>query len=215
LINIVVRVWLPDLPGALGRVASALGSADASLTGIDILERGSGWAVDELVVEVAESADAIARIANALNAVDGVSVEDARVLNGEPVDPRLDALETVAELVEQTTRAELFRVLVRRSAHDMSGVWVALVDSESGVPLQTEGEGPSAPWMRAFIAGSQSSSAIASGGAGPDDIAWTELPALEATLIVGRDGRPFRERERYQLSAFARIADHCLRRLLP
>ena len=46
----VVRVWLPDRPGALGQVASRIGSVRGDVVGIDILERGGGLAVDELVV---------------------------------------------------------------------------------------------------------------------------------------------------------------------
>src|SRR5690606_40701603 len=48
----VVRIWLPDRPGALGQVASRIGAVRGEIVGIDILERGAGRAVDELVVEL-------------------------------------------------------------------------------------------------------------------------------------------------------------------
>ncbi|MGQ0617038.1 MAG: ACT domain-containing protein, partial [Acidimicrobiia bacterium] len=48
----VVRVWLPDRPGALGAVASRVGAVRGDVVGIEILERGAGRAVDELVVEL-------------------------------------------------------------------------------------------------------------------------------------------------------------------
>ena len=48
----VVRVWLPDRPGALGQVASRIGAVRGDVVGIDILERGAGRAIDELVVEL-------------------------------------------------------------------------------------------------------------------------------------------------------------------
>ena len=47
----VVRMWLPDRPGALGQVASRIGAVRGEIVGIDILERGAGRAIDELVVE--------------------------------------------------------------------------------------------------------------------------------------------------------------------
>src|SRR5258708_2115710 len=50
--SFVVRVWLPDRPGALGAVASRIGSVRGDLTGIEILERGGGRAIDELIVEL-------------------------------------------------------------------------------------------------------------------------------------------------------------------
>ena len=47
-----VRLWLPDRPGALGQVASRIGAVHGDLLAIDILERGGGQVVDELVVSL-------------------------------------------------------------------------------------------------------------------------------------------------------------------
>lgn len=38
----MVRVWMPDRPGALGQVASRIGSVGADVVGVEILERGAG-----------------------------------------------------------------------------------------------------------------------------------------------------------------------------
>ena len=46
----VLRLWLPDIPGTLGRVAAAIGEANGDVIGIEILERGAGMAIDELIV---------------------------------------------------------------------------------------------------------------------------------------------------------------------
>src|SRR6476661_7170206 len=51
----VVRVWVPDRPGALGQVASRIGAVRGDVVGIDILERGAGRAIDELVVELPDA----------------------------------------------------------------------------------------------------------------------------------------------------------------
>ncbi len=45
-VNVLIRVWLPDRPGALGLVASRIGAVDGDIVGIDVLERGDGVAVD-------------------------------------------------------------------------------------------------------------------------------------------------------------------------
>ena len=39
----VVRVWVPDRPGALGAVASRIGAVRGDLVGVDILERGADY----------------------------------------------------------------------------------------------------------------------------------------------------------------------------
>ena len=48
---------------------------------------------------------------------------------------------------------------------------------------------------------------VADGTTGPDDLAVASLPVHDAALLVGRDGRAFRRRERAQLVALAGIAD--------
>ena len=50
----LVRVWVPDRPGALGQVASRIGAVRGDVVGIEILERGAGRAIDELVVALPE-----------------------------------------------------------------------------------------------------------------------------------------------------------------
>ena len=48
----VVRIALPDRPGALGLVASRIGAVGGDIVAIHILEREDGQAVDEFVVEL-------------------------------------------------------------------------------------------------------------------------------------------------------------------
>ena len=51
-VSFLIRVVLPDRPGALGAVASALGHAGADILSVDIVERSAGQATDDLVVEL-------------------------------------------------------------------------------------------------------------------------------------------------------------------
>src|SRR3712207_9268242 len=91
--TLVVRLWLPDRPGALGQVASRIGAVRGEIVGIDILERGAGRAIDELVVELPDAA-LMPLLLSEVNQVDGVDVEDVRAAPDNLADPRLDALET-------------------------------------------------------------------------------------------------------------------------
>ena len=54
----VVRIALPDRPGALGLVASRIGAVGGDIVAINILERDEGHAVDEFArdIEVAQVA---------------------------------------------------------------------------------------------------------------------------------------------------------------
>ena len=50
--SFVLRVVLPDRPGSLGAVATALGSIGADILAMDIVERAIGHAVDDIVVDL-------------------------------------------------------------------------------------------------------------------------------------------------------------------
>ena len=79
----VVRVWVPDRPGALGAVASRIGAVRGDLVGVEILERGAGRAIDELVVELPR-ADLLDLMISEVNEVAGVDVEDVRASPSTP-----------------------------------------------------------------------------------------------------------------------------------
>jgi hypothetical protein len=42
----VVRLWLPDRPGALGLVATRIGAVRGDVLSIEIIERDGGQAID-------------------------------------------------------------------------------------------------------------------------------------------------------------------------
>ncbi|MFC7756470.1 ACT domain-containing protein [Tsukamurella soli] len=77
----LLRVRLMDRPGSLGALAVALGSVGADILSLDVVERGNGYAVDDLVVDLAERSlpDMLITAAEAL---DGIRVESIRPYAG-------------------------------------------------------------------------------------------------------------------------------------
>ena len=73
----VVRIALPDRPGALGLVASRIGAVGGDIVAINILEREDGQAVDEFVIEIGGH-HLIELLRTEIHEVDGVSVLDIR-----------------------------------------------------------------------------------------------------------------------------------------
>lgn len=201
-----VRVWLPDRPGALGAVASRIGAVRGDLVGIEILERGGGRAIDELLVDL-PSDDLLGLLAAEISQVDGVDVEDVRLAAESVDDPRLGALEAAAVLVEQDSLAGLFTALCSHGRQNFDADWAVLVDLDGPEVLAEDGDAPPAAWLGAFLHGSRASAEAVGVDAGPDDVAWAALPTIDLALTFGRQGRPFRARERRQLGALARIAD--------
>ncbi|MBK9181188.1 MAG: hypothetical protein IPM45_16805 [Acidimicrobiales bacterium] len=202
----VVRLWLPDRPGALGAVASRIGAVRGDVVGIDILERGAGRAIDELVVGLPDPSLVDLLVAE-IGQVDGVDVEDVRPQAGPLRDHRLEALESAARLVETSDPPDLLQSLCAEVRRDYDADWTAVVEAGAEQVRQSAGDAPSAAWLGAFVHGSRSSEVVASGQAGPEDVVFAGLPRAGLELVVGRDGRPFRARERREVAALARIAD--------
>jgi hypothetical protein len=202
----VVRVWLPDRPGALGQVASRIGAVRGDVVGIEIIERGGGRAIDELVVRLPD-AGLLDLLVAEVRDVDGAAVEDVRPAPGLPGDPRLDALEAAVDLVGAASVPALHEALVDRASAELAAGWVALVEGSPSSVVASSGPVPPVPWLVAFLDGSRSSAAVVAGDAGPDELACAELAAGGAGVGAGRPGRSLRSRERRLLAALARLAD--------
>jgi hypothetical protein len=91
-----MRLVLPDRPGALGAVATALGEVGADITSVDVIQRGPDHAVDDLVIELPP--DRLAdSLVTAAGSVAGVEVESIRPYAGT-IDPHreLEVLDQLA-----------------------------------------------------------------------------------------------------------------------
>jgi hypothetical protein len=72
--SLLLRVELPDVPGSLGRLATAIGAAGGDIEALEIVEkRYDGTAVDDLLVETSAGVMPDS-IVSACNALDGVQV---------------------------------------------------------------------------------------------------------------------------------------------
>jgi hypothetical protein len=200
--SLVVRLWLPDRPGALGQVASRIGAVRGDLLAIDILERGGGQVVDELVVslpnEVGETL-----LAREIGAVDGVAVEYIRQVPAERPDPAM-AMFALAASVAEADPADAVGVFCSGLRDALDADW-AVVTAGSRELYRT-GEPPAASWLSAFLHGSDHLDAAS----GPQDVIWARLPVSGLAAAAGRSTRAAHERERARLRVLARIVDRLL-----
>jgi hypothetical protein len=148
-VSYLLRLVVPDQPGTLGAVATALGAAGVDIVSLDVLERGNGVAVDDIVVEL--PADRVAdSLITAATAVPGVQVESLRPFAG-PLDTHreLDLLEALAPAGEGTAKvlaAELPRVFRSGWAVVLAGssLQVTLLAASDAAPSL---EGIPLPWL--------------------------------------------------------------------
>jgi hypothetical protein len=217
-VSYLLRLVVPDKPGILGAVATALGIAGIDIVSVDVLERADGVAVDDVVVELPPGRVPDSLI-TAVRTVPGVEVETLRPYAG-PLDTHrelelLDALAQAAEgMAAKLLAAELPRVfhsgwavvLESTEPHASGQPWGVAAASEAAPDL----EALTLPWMP-----------LAQPRLLPSDEEW--LPqrwqemAIEmmaspyggpgCALVLGRSGGPaYRRSELMRLAHLAGIA---------
>jgi hypothetical protein len=204
--TIVVRVWMPDRPGALGQVASRIGAVRGDVLAIEILEQGGGRAIDELTVSLPDD-DLMPLLTAEIDAVDGVSVESIRTVDPDRTDASLSALALGAAIAESPPEERL-DVLVGGIQRFAETDWVIVL--AGGEPIASVGEPPDLGWLGAFVAGSQHLDGL--DDSSPSDLLWGHMSATSMTVAAGRTANPIHERERVRFSLLLRLADALLLR---
>jgi hypothetical protein len=120
-----LRVELPDLPGALAKVATVISDLDGDVVSIDVHELDGHQVVDELVVEVLTDLDGRV-LSAALEAVDAGILLSCTPATARP-EPVVEALGWARELAARNDPATVGRILA--AACPSSKVWVAPIDA--------------------------------------------------------------------------------------
>ncbi len=167
----LLRVELPDVPGSLGRVATAIGMSGGDIEAIEIVEkRSDGTALDDVLLEASEGTMPDS-IVSACNALDGVKVvwisrypaggnltldlEAVEELTAEPAD----ALDRLVELLPRTFRTD-WAARVHRAKGVVHGTSAApdefdFVDLEGPSRLEPETEEDVTLYAAARLDGNQ------------------------------------------------------------
>ena len=122
-----VRISVPDRPGSLGTVTSAIGVAGADIVKVDVLENESGRALDDVFVEVRDQAH-LAQIRARLDALVGVRVTGVQQ-PAPPVTGHVD-LELLDQVLTRPERG--LQTLVDGAPHAFGADWSALVEYGAG-----------------------------------------------------------------------------------
>jgi hypothetical protein len=199
----VVRVWMPDRPGALGQVASRIGAVHGDVVGIEILERGGGSVIDELRVTLPD-ASLVELLVAEIRQVDGVAVEDVRPIAGDRLDGALATLATAAAILEASGEGRLAIACVELRAL-LDADWVVALCVDRSVLLAASGAPPPAEWIGAFVGGSQHLSLERHFT--PGDLLSAHLHRRSIALACGRAGRVFHARESEEFRMLAQIID--------
>jgi hypothetical protein len=172
---LLLRVQIPDVPGSLGRLASAIGASGGDIVAIEIVEKAHGIAVDDVLLDTTDGVMPDS-IVSACTALDGVRVLwvsryaaggnlflDLEVVEDLTGDPE-GALDRLVDLMPVTFRCE----------------WAARV-SRDGVVRATEGAPEGVAWSE--VTATRRLPAVG------DDLLCA-APLAGDSLVIGRRGGP-------------------------
>ncbi|QBR92702.1 ACT domain-containing protein [Nocardioides euryhalodurans] len=174
----LLRVSLPDVPGSLGRVATAIGEAGGDIEAIEIVEkRYDGTAVDDVFLEMVDGTmpDTIVSACTQLTGVEVLWIN--RYAAGSNVFLDLEAVE---DLTAHPARAldrlvELLPVVFRSD-------WAARVHRERGVLVSTAAAPDEVAWVDVSAPGPLEDE--------DDDLVLACPLGPDEALLIGRRGGP-------------------------
>jgi ACT domain len=192
----LLRVELPDVPGSLGRLASAIGDAGGDIEAIEIVEkRHDGTAVDDVLLEMSGGAmpDSVVSAVNLLEGVEVVWISryaaggnlflDLEVVEELTAAPEI-AFERLVDMLPVTFRCEW-------------GAWVAPHDK---VMRGTEGAPNEIAWHAV-------DKPVHLDPLDGDDVRCAAPLTGDQIVVIGRRGGPeFLESELARLGHLAALA---------
>lgn len=207
----LLRVVLPDKPGSLGAVATALGDAGADILGVDVVARSHGTAVDDLAVDLPTGRPPDVLI-TAAESVPGVEVESLRPHSG-----RLDThreLELIEEIATDPDNG--LRLLADGVPRIFRAGWALIAVREAGksyrlaesaaAPETRAGDLPWLPLTRAIVLDPAVHWVPEPWSDLDTELAAAPYGNAPQVLVVGRPGGPaFRPSELARLAHLAGI----------
>jgi ACT domain len=194
---LLLRVELPNVPGSLGRLATAIGRAGGDIESIEIVEKGrEGTDVDDVLLDMVEGAMPDS-VVSACNSVEGVRVlwigrylaggnlfSDLEVVESMTADP-VAALDSLVDTLPVAFRCEwAARIAVTRSGFQLE-------HASEGAPSSVEVQ-PGSAVERATI--------------GDDLVAIAPIGHARAVAIGRRGGPEFLDSELARLGHLVGLA---------
>lgn len=205
-----MRVSLPDIPGSLGAVATALGAAGADILAVEIVEKRHGVAIDDFVVGLRPDRMPDALI-SACQGLDGVTVDwISRYPEGGGLQSDLETLERMTGDLEHAAET-----LASSAPAVFRSQWAVLIETDTAGNPKATYSTPMAPDLAgdqlAALAPFDQTHRLAVDGdwvPGYDDTVLVVAPlGPHRAIVIGRLGGPaYLDSEVARLRHLARLA---------
>jgi len=194
---LLLRVELPNVPGSLGRLATAIGSAGGDIESIEIVQKGvDGTDVDDVLLDMVDGAMPDS-VVSACNAVEGVRVLwISRYLAGGNLFPDLEVVESLT--AEPTTALD---TMISALPVAFRCEWAARIAvTDNGLEIEQASEGaPSSMDLKP-------SSGLDRQTIGDDLVAIAPLGRARVVAIGRRGGPEFLDSELARLGHLVGLA---------
>lgn len=210
-VSFLIRVQIPDRPGTLGAVATALGKIGADILSVNVVERGNEIAVDDMVVELPAGRLPDVLI-TAAESVPGVEVDAVRPYAGV-LDTHRE-LELVEDIADEPAHG--LRIFAEGVPKIIRSGWAIVFQHRSGgaeqlaassaAPQESYLELPWLPLQRATILDGDEDWVPPTWQELGTELAATPIGKPDRVLLTGRPGGPmFRAAEVARLAHLAGI----------
>lgn len=205
----LLRINLPNRPGALGALATALGDVGADIQNLVVVERTADLAVDDILIDLPPTGLAESLI-TAAHSVQGVHVESLNRYGG-----RLDLQDDLALLDTLTGRTDDVLTRFATAVPDvLRSDWALIVNADTpAAPVVATSPGapsalPGLDWLGNAARTLEPREVWADPGvSGPDpQLAAAPMGGPKRGVLVGRRGGPqYRQSELHRLHHLAAV----------
>lgn len=203
----LLRLILPDRPGSLGAVATALGQARADINAVEIVERGEGYAIDDFMLTLPPDShpDALFTACAGLPDVEVMWV--SRYPDNWSLVGDADVLDEMT-----TTPERAGEILLHAAPAVFHSTWALVVDRAGGVLAGTE-LAPVGVTLDPALLGPLGTPHVTTWragwaqGWGEHSVAVVPLPADGRALVIGRPVPEYRRSELVRLRHLAMLSD--------
>ncbi|WP_028932542.1 ACT domain-containing protein [Pseudonocardia spinosispora] len=214
--SFLIRVQVPDQPGMLGAIATALGHAGVDILGLDVVERAEDVAIDDLTVDLPNGRPPDVLI-TAVESIPGVHVESVRPHTGKLDTHRelelieeisanpADGLQTFADGIPRIFRAGWALVVIQEDRRAYR-----LAESQAS-PETRAGSLPWLPLTKPIVLDPSVHWAPEPWFELDTELAAAPFASKDKALVVGRPGGPgFRPSELARLAHLGGIVSTIL-----